>query len=133
MIYTTGYGLWNDPDAFAEEVRRLGARVIDIRFRPWSRQPRWREHALQELLGTSYSSLPALGNANYRSRGPVRLQDPDRGLAAVLDRATRGPVILLCACSNPSRCHRRLVAAALRERGADVAELATHEKSSKKV
>lgn len=126
MIYTTGYGRWKDPDAFTATVRRLDARVLDIRLKPWSRDPRWRAAAILSRLGRDrYTGVPALGNVNYRGGGPIEIRDLERGLAVVLENERRGPVILLCACSEPSRCHRRAVAEALIGRGFEVAELPT--------
>ncbi|MBV8879621.1 MAG: DUF488 family protein [Planctomycetaceae bacterium] len=124
MIWTTGYARWKKPDAFTTEVLRLGARVADIRMRPWSRDPRWRAAGLISRLGRDhYVGVPALGNVNYKSGGPIAIKDLDAGLAIVLDQERRGPVVLLCGCAEPASCHRTVVAEALRKRGSDVEEL----------
>lgn len=44
----------------------------------------------------------------------------DKALRELLDCAGRAPTAVMCAEARPSRCHRRLIADALRVRGIDV-------------
>lgn len=114
-IYTMGYAGWA-PDALRDEVQRLGAALIDVRIAPTSKSPQWRKEALAALLGPAYRHMPALGNRNAFTGGPAVLADPERALAPVAALLARGPVVLLCGCADPARCHRGLAAAFLAER-----------------
>jgi uncharacterized protein (DUF488 family) len=109
-LYTLGYRAWT-PAAFAHRVQELGAVVADIRYAPTSRHPAWRQAALRKALGDQYHHVHALGNANYKG-GPVALVDLEAGLATLATLLEAAPVILLCACRDVDRCHRRVVAEA---------------------
>jgi hypothetical protein len=109
--------------ASVEELARvLAARpdalVVDVRYSPFSRNSEWSGSALRERFGAAYFHVKPFGNVNYRSGGPVRLDDPEGGvrlLLAALERCGFGPareptVILLCACRARAGCHRDDVA-----------------------
>ena len=66
---------------------------------------------LKRTLEAWYHHVPTLGNRNYKG-GPVELVDLDAGLTVVHQLLETSPVILLCACRDLLRCHRRLVAEA---------------------
>jgi uncharacterized protein (DUF488 family) len=121
-LYTFGYsGQQSDKLlALAEQLDAIpyGIRSVigdDIRFSPRSRIPQWNGGRLAKLLGDRYHHLPALGNRNYKG-GPVEIVDLEAGLAQVADLLVHQPVILLCACTQVQRCHRRLVAEAISAR-----------------
>jgi uncharacterized protein (DUF488 family) len=114
-IYTMGYAGWA-PAGLRDEVLRLGATLIDVRIAPTSKSPQWRKEALAELMGERYVHLPALGNRNAFNGGPAELAAPERAVEPVAALLTHGPVILLCGCARPERCHRGLAAAYLAER-----------------
>jgi uncharacterized protein (DUF488 family) len=114
-IYTMGYAGWAPAD-LRDEVVRLGAALIDVRIAPTSKSPQWRKDALAALLGPIYTHLPALGNRNAFSGGPAELADPEGAVGPVAALLARGPVVLLCGCGNPDRCHRGLAASFLAER-----------------
>jgi uncharacterized protein (DUF488 family) len=109
-LYTLGYLAWT-PAAFVQRVEVLGAVVADIRFSPSSRHPAWRQTALKRTLEVWYHHVPTLGNRNYKG-GPVEIVDLDAGLEVVHELLEASPVLLLCACRDVQRCHRRLVAEA---------------------
>lgn len=114
-IYTMGYAGWA-PAALRDEVLRLAAMLVDVRIAPTSKSPQWRKEALAELLGPIYTHLPALGNRNAFTSGPAELADPERALGPIAALLARGPVVLLCGCADPERCHRGLAASFLAER-----------------
>jgi uncharacterized protein (DUF488 family) len=111
-IYTVGY-------AAADAVRDLeglmadpAVLLIDIRLAARSQWfPQWTKKRLRLKWGDRYRHMPALGNVNYRDhRAPIELADPATGLAAVQGLLADGwSVVLLCACANYERCHRKLV------------------------
>lgn len=115
VIYTIGYAGWA-PERLREAVLDLRATLIDVRIAPTSKSPQWRKEALAALMGQHYLHLPALGNRNAFTGGPAVLADPERALAPVAALLARGPVVLLCGCADPARCHRGLAAAFLAER-----------------
>ena len=108
-IYSWGYQgqRFADLQTF---VKHTGAVVVDVRLKPFSRDPVWRRAALERALGEQYRWVEALGNLNYRSGGPVRLKDEASGLAVVRGLALQAPVILMCACRSQTTCHRTMVA-----------------------
>lgn len=126
MIYTTGY-TGKKPEDLKSLVKRLGARLIDIRYSPNSRVPQWRQKALLELVGETYYHLPMLGNKAYRE-GRIEIWNFESGESWLFWHTKdhpEQPIILLCACKDYETCHRKVVADGLRERGYEVEELAT--------
>lgn len=122
-IYTMGYAGWA-PAALRDEVARLGAAVVDVRIAPTSKSPQWRREALAELLGPRYRHMPALGNRNAFTGGPAELAAPEQALVPAAALLAAGPVVLLCGCADPARCHRGLAAAYLARRlGGEVVHL----------
>ena len=81
MIYTLGYtGI-----TLAQLQALLDAHqaiLVNIRYRPSSRNPSFRQHALQGRLGSRYVHVGALGNRNYQG-GPIAIVDLDAGIATV--------------------------------------------------
>lgn len=109
-IYTTGYLAGWTPEALTAAVAEKGAVLCDIRFMPQSRVPGWNRVQLERLMGARYRHLKELGNRNYKG-GEISLMDLAEGLQkvdALFDRFDN--VILMCACRDRQRCHRRLVA-----------------------
>lgn len=67
-----------------------------------------------ELLGEHYHHMHAFGNRNYKT-GPIDIVDLEAGkdmLKRLLD--TFDTAILMCVCGDLKRCHRRVVADAIR-------------------
>ena len=87
--------------------------LIDIRYSPKSRvDAQWTKEALQAKYGSKqYIHLPCFGNVNYRHRDqPIRLANPRERLDSVVNALLRGcSLILLCACKDYERCHRKTV------------------------
>lgn len=99
-------------------MKRENAKVIDIRYSPRSRwQPAFNKAALIERYGaTRYEHCQALGNVNYNKQGePIQLFAPFEGMCTILSHLQKGhPLVLLCACKNYKRCHRKTVLELLR-------------------
>lgn len=104
-LYTLGYSGWKPAD-LAATVERLDAVLWDIRMSPWSKSPQWQGHALRKLLGARYVHMQALGNANYKSGGPIDLANPRAAEEPARRVLERSPLILLCGCADVMRCHR---------------------------
>lgn len=97
-IYTIGY-TGRKPQEIKEIVERLDAILLDIRFAPRSRVPRWAKKNLITLIGEDrYQHLKALGNVNYKSGGPIQFVDFEAGRAAI--EASDKPVVLMCGCKD---------------------------------
>lgn len=130
-IYTIGYAGWA-PAALREHVLALGATLVDVRIAPTSKSPQWRKETLAALMRTVYLHLPALGNRNAFTGGPVALNDPERAVAPIAALLEGGPVALRCGCADPLRCHRSVTAAFLAERlGAEVAHIVAPERPAR--
>lgn len=102
-------------------------RVVDIRRYPSSaRRPHLDAEALHAALRERGFEVVAMGDLlggdrrggfeRYMGTGAFR-----RGLARLEALAAGSPTALLCAEQEPDRCHRRFIAAALEERGWQVA------------
>jgi uncharacterized protein (DUF488 family) len=103
------------------------ALLVDIRFKPHSKRPEWRQMALEEYWGDHqrqgtgrYHYLGELGNVNYRSGGPIQLSSPHYGLAVLKTLLNRYNIVLLCACACYDTCHRKVVVDMVREKYPDV-------------
>lgn len=110
------------PEALHQAVTELGALLIDIRYRPFSRNAVWNKKNLQELFGDNYLHLEAWGNINYRG-GPIEIADFDKGLKVVLHELENRPVVLMCVCREFERCHRSVLADKLHRQGVEVERL----------
>lgn len=122
-VYTLGY-TGRKPHDIKALVTALDATLIDIRFSPLSRCAYWTKQAFVTLLGDRYQHLKALGNANYKSDGPVHLVDFAAGEAHIA--ASPRPVVLMCGCKDAHTCHRTHVAQLLRNHGYTVEEVGAH-------
>lgn len=123
-VFTLGYS-GRSVEEIAAAVEERDALLFDIRLVARSRDPRWSGKQLRERFGERYRHVPALGNLNYKSGGPVALSDAEAGLAVVEEAIGAGQaVVLLCACKDAATCHRAAVAALLRGRGYTVTEVA---------
>jgi hypothetical protein len=113
-ICTYGYA-GTDPATLKALADELDACVVDIRYRLWSRDPRWQPNALSAVFGTGYRPVQALGNVNYKHGGPITLASPAVGLTQIRELLHHRSVILLCACRDVETCHRTVAAAYLSE------------------
>lgn len=119
-VLTAGY-TGRDPADLLLLAQRHDLIVVDVRFSPRSRQPSWNRGQLERLLGDRYLHLPDWGNTRYKLGPPVEITDLPHGLAVVKGLG-RVPA-LLCVCSDPTTCHRAVLADALRAEGWEVSEL----------
>lgn len=85
--------------------------LVDIRLSPLSRwSPAWRGSVLARRYGSRYQHLPAFGNVNYRTSGSIQLADVDAGIEWAMKHLLQGEhLVLLCACKDYVRCHRKVV------------------------
>ncbi len=115
-IYTVGYmGL--SVERLKAEAQMLGAVVVDVRYRPYSRNAAWNRPRLEGSLGGErryFWAGETLGNVNYKG-GPVKLANPGPGVQLVTGILDHKPVILLCVCKSHKGCHRTDVARLVEE------------------
>jgi len=106
-IYTLGYGAgWSDAE-IREAIARTRGLLVDIRYKPTSRDPRWRRARLERTFDLHYLHLREFGNENYKG-GPVKLVAPELGVEKIRNFLGRGlHPILMCACKTARHCHRR--------------------------
>jgi hypothetical protein len=100
-------------------VERLGATVVDIRNQTRSGHADWNVDKLRGTLKGRY--FICSGFANLNDKGPPQVRDLDAGQAQIEPLLRRGPVILMCRCKEPERCHRTMVLEYLEARGFNVA------------
>jgi uncharacterized protein (DUF488 family) len=118
ILYTAGYNNWVDDDFF-KTLRELNEDyvVIDVRFSPFSKMPWWTKKALSNELGESYIHMGKLGNINYNSvNSLIKIADIET-CEKVIQIMNKGFVcILLCACDEYDKCHRKIVAEEIQKR-----------------
>jgi uncharacterized protein (DUF488 family) len=119
-IYTAGY-YGRDINEFKATAKELNTVVVDIRLVPQSRfTPQWRQKNLQTLLGENYLHIKELGNKGFKEKR-IEIADLEAGLG-VLTQIKRD-MILLCACKDYEKCHRKVIADELKVIGYEVEEL----------
>ena len=120
-IYTTGY-----TGRAVEQLPGLldfyGAVLADIRFAPHSRHLEWRRMYLSLLLKNRYRHVSALGNRLYRTDG-IQIHNLELGLRLI--ESWNENVVLMCACRELEKCHRRVVKSELEKRGHRVEEISS--------
>jgi uncharacterized protein (DUF488 family) len=85
--------------------------VVDVRLNAWSGNRAFSVGTADTVgaAGYDYIHLPALGNADFRTGG-MRIADIE-AITVVLDLVRAGnAVALMCACADPTDCHRRVLA-----------------------
>lgn len=103
-LYDLGYSEIT-PDMLKLVAKTLNAIVVDARISPRSRNPGWRQGALENLLHENYTHVKALGNVNYKG-GPVEIVDLEAGMKVLNQILLSQPVIIICVCKDRERCHR---------------------------
>lgn len=135
-IITVGYTGGN-VDLLVEKVREVNGLLVDVRFSAKSRAAMWSKAGLYAAFRQAteggvvpYVHLRAWGNENYQTPGaPVVLVGFSLGLqileAELATRVEAVPV-LMCACAEVERCHRKVVAERLAEAWGLPAEAVEH-------
>lgn len=111
-VYHAGYS-GHKPEELKRIAYLLGAVVVDIRYKPYSRVPGWNYTALVNLFGVqNYQWVQALGNRNYSGQygEGVQIANIRQGLGILKELAHYHPLILLCRCPLFLTCHRSEVA-----------------------
>lgn len=124
-LYTVGYtGV--PIDSLHEAVVELDAVLMDIRYSPFSRAPMWTKGKLRQKFGDydkvylsgepigRYYHVPQLGNEHYKTpEKGIKINDLTFGMEKVRRILQKHPVMLMCACPDPTHCHRTTVAEAI--------------------
>lgn len=127
-VYTIGHSN-RDAEDFLAVVRHYGVtRLVDVRSQPRSRFEHFKRAALATWLPQAGIDYVWMGDTlgGLRPGGYVAwMGDPAFavGLAQLEALARERPTVFMCAERDPLRCHRRYIAAALRDRGWDVRHL----------
>lgn len=120
-IFTTGY-TGKAVEQLPALLEFYEAALADIRFAPTSRHFEWRKPYLALLLKNHYRHVPALGNRLYKEGG-ILIHNMEIGIRLIESWQTN--VILMCACAELEKCHRRVVKNEFEKRGYAVEEIAS--------
>jgi uncharacterized protein (DUF488 family) len=112
-IYTIGYTS-TTPEELIELVSSLESILVDIRISPYSKDYRWRQKSLQQYFNDKYLHIKEFGNANYKI-GSIKISNPHLGIIKITPTIKNQSVILLCACYDYEKCHRKQVSSLLAE------------------
>jgi len=95
--------------ALVRNVTDLDAVVVDVRFKPWAKDPDFQKTTLSRVLGERYvTGGHFLGNRNYKE-GPIEIVDLRAGVQ-LLESIPNEHVVLLCFCWDFNTCHRKVIA-----------------------
>ncbi len=116
-VATIGY---HQPQAWQIVTRMVseqGWHLVDIRSNRGAYLEEWSGTSLRRHFRSSYHAVPELGDVNHLApENPMQLADPATGLARVTAWVEAGiDCLLVCACPDWQRCHRRLVASLLKQ------------------
>jgi len=140
LVYTVGHSTRPIGELLGLLHEHGVASVVDVRRFPGSRRhPQFSQEALRGTLagaGIGYAHKVELGgrrslragspntgwrNASFRAYADhMDSSEFQRGLAELIEHASRNRTALMCAEVLPHRCHRRLIADALVARGIEV-------------
>lgn len=110
MIYTLGYKNYSFYE-FKDLVIELDVMIVDIRFSPYTSLPFWGKAALSEYFRDKYIHIKELGNINYNNCEEIKIKDISQGSIEIEKIfLVRDNILLLCACKDIEKCHRKLVA-----------------------
>jgi hypothetical protein len=125
MLTLFTFGYWGWGNATRELIRVVDAKerkkgfkppiFFDIRYSRNVRAKGFRGNAFERLLPRGrYRWFPRLGNSHIATGGGIKIADP-YSARILLEEALRYAkdnrrVILFCACPEPCKCHRRIVA-----------------------
>lgn len=133
-IYTIGY-IGSSYDDLRAYLKATGALLVDVRMAAYSKAPIWHGDAIERAVSPGdYIHIPALGNVNYKTGGPIKLRDPEAGykqLEEILGRTLEArDIILMCACFDATLCHRtpaaKYLAQAFASRRPEIVHLPNH-------
>jgi len=131
VIYSLGTGARSLEEFLALLKGNAVAVAADVRSFPSSRRfPHFSREDLRRSLEAEGIAYVWLGNrlGGFRRGGyeaHTRTGDFRKGLEELEGLARLRPTAFFCAEREPSRCHRRFIARALRERGWEVVDLGT--------
>lgn len=107
MIWTIGYSNRSLTEFTRELERRSITRLIDVRSRPWSRNPSFSRKAIEtwsDRIGIHYTfEGEALGGDQGEDR---ELSVIAKAVSGVADAGSKENVAIMCAEGDPARCHR---------------------------
>ncbi|HEY0459429.1 MAG TPA: DUF488 family protein [Pyrinomonadaceae bacterium] len=119
-FFTTGY-TGKSVEQLPALLDFYDAVLADIRFAPVSRHLQWTKNYLSLMLKNRYRHVAALGNRNYKTHDKIQIHNLEIGIRLI--ESWNANVILLCACENLEKCHRRVVKNELEKRGREVEEI----------
>lgn len=107
MIYTVGYSTRSLPEFTNELEKRNITRLVDIRSRPWSRNPSYNRNAIErwsEKMGIHYRfEGQALGGDHQETR---ELPEAEKAILQLVKASSNENVAVMCAEGDPAKCHR---------------------------
>jgi uncharacterized protein (DUF488 family) len=108
-----GYAAPDAGELVAEVMQMYSQAVlVDVRLHARSRWfADWNKSRLLTQWGERYVHEKRLGNLNYRYPDrPIVLAEPEPALRQVMQWLAQGYVlVLLCACADYERCHRKVI------------------------
>jgi len=122
IIYTYGYAGPLTAETLTAFLQNNDGVLFDVRFSPFARNQEFAGYNLKKALKERYVHVKEWGNVNYKSGGPIQLQNFDAGLA-LLKQCQAKTVVIMCACKKIDGCHRGVIAGLLRDLGIPSQEL----------
>lgn len=106
MIYTIGYSNRTLAEFTLELEKRSITQLIDVRSRPWSRNPSFNQKAIEkwsERMGIYYRWEGELLGGDHADR---ELQAIAKAISKIAQASPEEHIVIMCAEGDPAQCHR---------------------------
>lgn len=106
-----GYAQPNADEVLEAAMTDPATRIVDVRFSPKSRwRTEWNMEALHKKYRDRYTWEQGLGNRNYHDPNlPIVIVDRRRVSTITTLLRAGNNVLIICACKDFQKCHRRVV------------------------
>lgn len=107
MIYTIGYSNRALSEFTRELARRSITRLVDVRSRPWSRNPSFSRKTIEAWSGRIGIHYAYEGETLGGDKSDEReLSELAKAVSGIADAGSKENVAIMCAEGDPARCHR---------------------------
>lgn len=106
MIWTIGYSNRTLPEFTRELEKRDITLLVDVRSRPWSRNPSFNQKAIEkwsERMGVHYRWEGQMLGGDHAER---ELQSIAKSISQLAKASTNESIAIMCAEGDPASCHR---------------------------
>lgn len=107
MIYSVGYSNRTLPEFTRELEKRSITQLVDVRSRPWSRNPSYNRKAIErwsEGMGVHYRFEGGILGGDLSDTRDLTLLA--KTISRIADAGAKENLAIMCAEGDPAKCHR---------------------------